>query len=365
LQGLGETFLSNLFSFIAQSGISNILQALKNAVATKSFKISKIQALSIDQLLNMFIDLSSRSAPQWCLEKLLERANYEDFLHKEYPSQEARERMDNVYELIKATQRFEDKYSRQAGNQDSDNSANVLEYLQEVSLMEDHHEATDSNPVLIMTMHGAKGLEFDHVFIPAIEEGIIPYQRAEQSELQIQEECRLFYVGITRAKKHLILTYAQSRNHFGKRFSSQLSRFLDNHPKDLIQSMYCHNTYITSKMLSNWLCGQGIPSNSGDAMNTKNLYANFIPNKNSKDAAAKTIAPTKNVINPVKTLSKNIVPAVHSRTFRKGTLVRHDKFGLGVVHAAQKQTNGQLCLTVAFGKEHKKVLSTFLHTVRP
>lgn len=63
---------------------------------------------------------------------------------------------------------------------------------------------------------------------------------------------------------------------------------------------------------------------------------------------------------------KTVTPAVkaQTRTFRKGTLVRHDKFGLGVVHAAKKQTDGQLCLTVAFGKDHKKVLSRFLQTIR-
>lgn len=357
LSGLGESFLNNLFEYMNYSGVTNIFQAFAKAIEEKNFKINKNQQEAFQKLEQIFVGLTVQDTAFYCLEKLIKRTDYHEFLRNEYPVQDAEQRIENLYELLKSTQRFEEKNLAQDYKFEEETpNVTVIDYLHEVALVEDHSQADNQNPVLIMTMHSAKGLEFDNVIIPGVEEGIIPYKRTDESLLQTQEECRLFYVGITRARKRLILVHAASRNHYGKRITSNLSRFLDNVGEELVQKSYCHNPNITSRMLGSWLCGENIPSNSGDLMSARSFYSSFIPAKNKVETKAKVEVGSG--------VGQNIQPAVKSRTFRKGTLVRHEKFGLGVVHAATKLNDGQLCLTIAFGKEHKKVLSSFLQTVR-
>jgi DNA helicase-2/ATP-dependent DNA helicase PcrA len=350
LTGLGDGFITALFQFMDRTGITNIRHAFAQAIQEKAFKINKNQIEAYERLEEIFAGLVVTDSALYCLEKLVARLAYQDFLKNEYPLQEAEQRIENVYELIKSAQRFEEKTDGLTGQ----GNATVVDYLQEVALVEDHSEVESHNPVLIMTLHSAKGLEFDNVVIPAVEEGVVPYRRADEDVAQIQEECRLFYVGITRARKRLILTHAASRNHYGKRRSTDLSRFLDNATEELLQKSYCQTPGVTGKMLGFWLSGQVVPASPGDLMSARSVYSNFIPVK--AKVASKTEQGNKSM--------STIQPALKSRTFRKGSLVRHEKFGLGVVHAATKLTDGQLCLTVAFGKEHKKVLSTFLQPVR-
>jgi DNA helicase-2/ATP-dependent DNA helicase PcrA len=81
----------------------------------------------------------------------------------------------------------------------------------------------------MMTLHQAKGLEFPYVFIPGVEEGILPHARSLDDIMELEEERRLFYVGITRARKKLYITYAKRRFFFGRRTNNQASRFLEDH----------------------------------------------------------------------------------------------------------------------------------------
>lgn len=112
------------------------------------------------------------------------------------------------------------------------NFPRLLDFLQQVALVESEYfdkekAAKDKNSVKLMTLHAAKGLEFDVVFIVGVEEGILPHSRSVDDQFQLEEERRLFYVGITRAKKRLYITYAKRRFVFGRGGESIRSRFLD------------------------------------------------------------------------------------------------------------------------------------------
>ena len=112
------------------------------------------------------------------------------------------------------------------------NYPNLTEFLQQVTLVEseyfDEEKLTkEKESVKLMTLHAAKGLEFDTVFIAGVEEGILPHSRAIDDYYQLEEERRLFYVGITRAKKRLYITYTKRRFIFGRRGESVKSRFLE------------------------------------------------------------------------------------------------------------------------------------------
>lgn len=354
-KGIGDSFLQNLFDFMGTQKVSNILMALDQAVEQKSFRISKNQIEAIDKLKLIFQGLGPESLPSKSLERLIDRTNYKEILDNEYLPSDAEARVENVLELINAAKRFEAKFEDPEGfaKFEFDKKMPILsDFLLEVALVQETGDKENQTPVLIMTLHSAKGLEFDNVIIPGTEDGIIPYKSSDGNISQIQEERRLFYVGITRAKKRLVLTLATNRNHFGKRITCHKSRFLDNVDQELIQTIYCQDPGFTGKVIGDWFSEESSPSNTGAFM-SQTIYSGFIPAKiQQKDKE--------------ENLSRKVIhPAMKTRTFRKGTLVRHEKFGLGVVQDANKQSDGQICLLVAFGKEQKKLLSKFLQTIRP
>ena len=111
------------------------------------------------------------------------------------------------------------------------NFPKLMDFLEQVALVEseysEHEKNTkDSRQLVLMTLHQAKGLEFDHVFIVGVEEGLLPHSRSIDDQFQLEEERRLFYVGITRAKKMLYITNTRKRFIFGSQGYSTPSRFI-------------------------------------------------------------------------------------------------------------------------------------------
>ena len=140
-------------------------------------------------------------------------------------SLESELRLDNLMEFKSITASYEE----QTG------SVNLEDFLSEVSLVSDVSEhKSDGNEVTLMTLHSAKGLEFDAVFIVGMEEGLFPHSQSLYEESELEEERRLCYVGITRAKKRLFLTNAKRRMLYGKETFNLPSRFIDEIDKDYL-----------------------------------------------------------------------------------------------------------------------------------
>ncbi len=133
-------------------------------------------------------------------------------------------RLENIKELASVTREFSD----------------LGAFLENVALVQSEAQATmkgEERKVTLMTAHAAKGLEFEEIFIAGMEEGLFPHSRALMEADQLEEERRLFYVALTRAKKRVYLTYAQQRLYFGSRNSNMPSRFLNEIPEHLTESM--------------------------------------------------------------------------------------------------------------------------------
>ena len=109
------------------------------------------------------------------------------------------------------------------------------EFLEEVALITDFDKETDRNSVTVMTLHAAKGLEFDTVFFVGLEEGILPHSNSLLNPSELAEEVRLAYVGLTRARKRLFLVYAQSRQMYGSYQSNPPSRILRALPMEAVK----------------------------------------------------------------------------------------------------------------------------------
>ena len=115
----------------------------------------------------------------------------------------------------------------------------LIEFLEQVALVESEYfegerRKGNKDGVRLMTLHQAKGLEFSHVFIVGLEEGILPHSRSINNIYELEEERRLFYVGITRAKKKLYITYARRRFIFGRRGDAAKSRFIDENREEYL-----------------------------------------------------------------------------------------------------------------------------------
>ena len=114
------------------------------------------------------------------------------------------------------------------------------QFLENISLIESSNRALENNnnTVVLMTLHSAKGLEFDTVFMPGMEEGIFPHSKSMADPNELEEERRLCYVGITRARKNLYLTYTRKRTFYGGTGASILSRFIGEIPEELLEFKY-------------------------------------------------------------------------------------------------------------------------------
>ena len=137
-------------------------------------------------------------------------------------TEEGKMRVENVKELRSVAEEF----------------PTLTDFLENVALVEagDNPRKKYKDGVTLMTLHNAKGLEFPTVFMVGMEEGLFPHSRSMLDVNELEEERRLCYVGITRAKKKLYLTYARARLFFGTRSNNLVSRFLSDIPKDLISS---------------------------------------------------------------------------------------------------------------------------------
>ncbi len=179
---------------------------------------------TIGALMRQFLawrELAEEVSPAELLRTVLEQSGYDAMLANER-TPEAAGRRENLSELARAMEDYE----------------TLPDFLEHVALVMDNDAANDDEKVTIMTMHAAKGLEFDHVFLPGWEEGVFPSQRAidEGGLASLEEERRLAYVAITRARRRCTILHAANRRIFGQWTSSIPSRFIEELPDEHIAS---------------------------------------------------------------------------------------------------------------------------------
>jgi DNA helicase-2/ATP-dependent DNA helicase PcrA len=173
------------------------------------------------ELLESVQNLAADDKPAPLLQMLLEASGYLIELQEERTI-EAESRLENLAELVGSAEEAE----------------SIDTFLEQVSLVSDQDEIDgDDSQVMLMTIHAAKGLEFPSVFVMGLEEGVFPHLRAIGEPDEMEEERRLAYVAITRAQERLFLTHAWSRTLFGGTQYNPPSRFLDEIPAELMESI--------------------------------------------------------------------------------------------------------------------------------
>ncbi|MEO7905065.1 MAG: 3'-5' exonuclease, partial [Candidatus Saccharimonadales bacterium] len=209
-RGIGATSLEKFLTWQSNSGM-DIITSLVNAEQTSTLTPRAKKALvTLGELLRTLqVKVQSDVGPSDIIEHLIQRTGYRDFILDGTPQAEEREA--NLGALVSDAKPF----------------ASLPDYLEEVALMSSADKGCDEQKVTLMTIHAAKGLEFPVVFMVGMEEGIFPHSRVyEAGPAELEEERRLCYVGMTRAREELHLSYAQSRLQFGQRGYNTASRFL-------------------------------------------------------------------------------------------------------------------------------------------
>jgi DNA helicase-2/ATP-dependent DNA helicase PcrA len=217
-RGVGEQTLGAITHAAQRRGVSLWL-GLKDVLSSHSLP-SRTQTalLRFVALIDALGDLRQSLGPGALVDAVVEKTGYEALIDEE-PSPLREDRLQNLKELRTAASDFEER-----------EGLGLREFLDRTFLLADADSIRDDAPVLLMTLHAAKGLEFDTVFLVGMEEGLFPHLRAAQDPGQMEEERRLCYVGMTRARDRLVLTRARERSLFGDRRVTVPSRFLSEIP---------------------------------------------------------------------------------------------------------------------------------------
>lgn len=230
-RAVGDTTLDAIKSFAKSSNIS-MLTAIEEMLSKSVFKPKLHETLNnfMSQIKDWKASYSSTTLLN-ATKKIFEESGYQAML-KEEKTEESRNRLENIHEMLRAIADFE----------------KIEEFLEHASLVTDGDLSGNiSNAVSLMTMHAAKGLEFDLVFLPGWEEGLFPHQKSliEEGHTGLEEERRLAYVGITRARKELYITYADSRRIFNEYVKSDPSRFIKEIDGPMVMRIASSGNYTT------------------------------------------------------------------------------------------------------------------------
>lgn len=259
--------------------------------------------------------------------EVLERTNYIENLKKE--KEDSDSRIENINELMTNIKNYED---------DNPEEASLSGFLEDIALLSDidNYDA-DADSVVLMTLHSAKGLEFPVVFIPGAEDGIFPGMQSIMNPTELQEERRLAYVGITRAKEKLYVVHANERMLYGSTNRNKLSRFINEIPHELaeVTSALVKKTFTSPSNVATGSYSSGGSANKNTYLNSTFAKANSFANRTYS------------------------APAKATGDFKAGDSVMHKAFGKGMIVSAEKTANDTL-LEIAFEKVGtKKLMANF------
>lgn len=334
-RGIGDT----AFGYILEIAQANKMSAFEVCEQAEEFAKTKRSASKLKAFCDMINDLRQKNEDGMSvndlLQEILDKTQYFAYLDEDDP-QKADDRKANVQELSSMFVKYEQE----------DEDFNLQTFLEDVALVSDIDSYNaDEDSVVLMTLHAAKGLEFPVVFIPGMEEGMFPGAQSLYSDEDMEEERRLAYVGITRAKEKLYLISARQRMLYGTTNRNNRSRFLNEIPDDVTEDK-------TVNLQSSFASSDSYMSHFGSPSKPyKYSRSTPIP----RGEASRTSQATHQFGQVNSGAAKNAdVPALSV-----GDTVRHKSFGTGMVISARPMGNDVL-LEIAFDKVGtKKVMANF------
>ena len=349
-RGIGNTTLQKIFTASREHNVS--LWAVAEQPTQYGVALNKGTLSKLESFCNLITDFRSRVTNMGAFDfatELLQYSGIKEDLQKE-DGPEGQSKRENVEELLGAIRSFERETTEETGRE----TIVLSEFLQQSALQTDADEQDDDTPkITLMTIHSAKGLEFEAVFVTGLEDGLFPGSQARFFPREMEEERRLFYVAVTRAKRFCFLSYAQSRFRYGQFEISDPSPFIAEINQKFIQEEqvgFAHNNSIPSAlrealMDDDWETPSVLPSTriAGSAIYTKPTkrqmqdVASGKPLKASathvsrSSASSSDYASTLKPIRKAQSKSSNAAQKAAINALSVGSNIEHERFGKGTI----------------------------------
>lgn len=329
-RAIGDTMFANVLEIAAGLGMS-AFEVCERADEFQKTSRSASKLMDFTKMIRDFQEcIEDGMGLNDLLQEVLEKTKYLDFLHEDIETYD--DRVNNIKELSSMFIKYEEESE----------DANLSEFLEDVALISDIDSYNeDEDAVVLMTLHSAKGLEFPVVFIPGMEEGIFPGNQSMFSEEDLEEERRLAYVGITRAKKKLYLISSQQRMLYGQTSRNMPSRFLREIPSSVIDDQSVVARRSTGFTSAHSGFSSGARGGSSYTSSSKIGSARQSSNSAHKFGQAGNAAQKSNV------------------DYKVGDTVSHKSFGTGTILTITPM-GGDMLLEVAFDKAGtKKMMANY------
>ena len=329
-RAIGDTMFANVLEIAAGLGMS-AFEVCERADEFQKTSRSASKLMGFTKMIRDFQEcIEDGMGLNDLLQEVLEKTKYLDFLHEDIETYD--DRVNNIKELSSMFIKYEEESE----------DANLSEFLEDVALISDIDSYNeDEDAVVLMTLHSAKGLEFPVVFIPGMEEGIFPGNQSMFSEEDLEEERRLAYVGITRAKKKLYLISSQQRMLYGQTSRNMPSRFLREIPSSVIDDQSVVARRSTGFTSAHSGFSSGARGGSSYTSSSKIGSAKQSSNSAHKFGQAGNAAQKSNV------------------DYKVGDTVSHKSFGTGTILTITPM-GGDMLLEVAFDKAGtKKMMANY------
>jgi DNA helicase-2/ATP-dependent DNA helicase PcrA len=355
-RAIGKSTLTRLGEHAARYRMS-LLEAARECGLIES--LNKRAAVAVAKFVSLYDKLSVHAAApvEEILGHVLAESGYKQFL-EDSEHEEDQDRLANIEELLTAARQFDETHF---------GDSPLESFLEDACLVNDTDAwATDDDRTTLMTMHAAKGLEFPVVFIIAVEDGLLPHERSRNDPEQLEEERRLLFVGITRAREELQISLATNREFRGQRRRSVPSQFLMELPRgemDVVGAAATHQPWEDDSQYANIEDVHEEPS--GDTSWDGDLDDSFDVDVLEQESTAKTPVSTLGG-GPLTTAAElhraeTAAPAPFPpEAFIQGMVVRHPSYGLGKI-VALSGSRERRTATVAFAStagEKKFVLAS-------
>ena len=320
-RGIGKTSFENLAATAAKRDVPiiDLIRSRDHGLPTAATKRCAEFITLFDKLHRM---AQTQKAPH-VVEAVIEETGYRDYLKAGYPDSDAR--IENVDEFINAAHVFAENAA-----ESEEGDASLRAFVEEVALVADVDSLdTKQGQLTLMTLHNAKGLEYDCIIVAGLEEGLFPHFNSMNDGRDIEEERRLFYVGMTRARKRLYLSYASMRRKMGHIEGVKPSRFLYEVPEDCLD-----HTIGRPSAAAGGLFGDDFqPYVAGGSRRARGADSGFASQEQPDYESFSQDTP---------------------EGYRVGMRIRHDAFGAGVVRKVEGKGE-QTRVTVIFdtGGERK------------
>jgi DNA helicase-2/ATP-dependent DNA helicase PcrA len=295
------------------------------------------------EMVDKWVSLQGTVPIAQLLETIVKDTQYREMLQKQETAAEAENRSANIDELIRAAAESEER------------GETIADFLDRASLSSELDHLDPNARVALMTLHSAKGLEFDVVFLAGMEEGLFPHSQSVDAKEDLEEERRLCYVGITRARRKLFITWTPFRKNYGPDagFPAQMSRFLKEMPPELIEGLDEPEYFDQRPRYRNQF------HESFERYERRSEFAVKQPRIREESEPVpqpKTIAELKAYIQQKERSSDTEKAGANSGPVLKaGMRVRHDQFGDGIILNRERSGN-DIKLTITFSRVGRKSL---------